>query len=217
MYETDDIKSFGVISPFRKPGIRSICGSTLFIYNPYESGVTEERQSTKTAVTVLFAVVVLAAALAGCTSSVQDDSNGQPMMDAYVNAYSAGMDHHSLAQDYFNAGTRAWENSDLRQSVADYANASMEYDAAANSYSQMARYSGSPRDEEFGNSLRGCTFNLSLASDSFMNAAIALGRNDTEKAYDLFEEGQSYVNSSDAMLNRSIEFTPEWMLSLMSG
>ena len=84
------------------------------------------------------------------------------------------MDHHGWAQDYFNNGTMAWENSDFRQAIADYANASMEYNAAANSYGQMARYAGSPQEKEFGDSLRGCTFNLSLASDSFMNAAIAL-------------------------------------------
>jgi hypothetical protein len=81
----------------------------------------------------------------------------------------------------------------------------------------MARYASSPLEKEFGDSLRGCTFNLSLAADSFMNAAISMQKNDTEKAYVLFDEGQSRVDSSDALLNRSIELTPGWMLNMTSG
>lgn len=168
---------------------------------------------------ILFAIaiVITAASLAGCTSSVQDNDTSQPAQDAYLNAYSVGMDHHGWAQDYFNNGTLAWENDDLRQTIAYYANASWEYNAAANSYGQMARYASSPQDKEFGDSLRDCTFNLSLASDCFMNTAIALEQNDTDKASALFEEGQSRVDSSDAMLNRSIELTPAWMLNLSSA
>jgi uncharacterized protein YceK len=170
-----------------------------------------------TAVTVLFAVIILAAASSGCASSVQDDSKVQSGQDAYLSAYIDGMDHHGWAQDYFNNGTLAWDNYDFRQTIADYANASMEYNAAANSYGQMARYASSPLEKEFGDSLRGCTFNLSLAADSFMNAAISMQKNDTEKAYVLFDEGQSRVDSSDALLNRSIELTPGWMLNMTSG
>lgn len=170
-----------------------------------------------TAVTVLFAVIILAAASSGCASSVQDDSKVQSGQDAYLRAYIDGMDHHGWAQDYFNNGTLAWENYDFRQTIADYANASMEYNAAADSYGQMARYAGSPQEKEFGDSLRGCTFNLSLAADSFMNAAISMQKNDTEKARGLFEDGLSRVDSSDAMLNRSIELTPGWMLNMTSG
>ncbi len=179
--------------------------------------MTEESQRTTTAVIILFIMVIAAAALAGCASSVQDDSNSQLAQDAYLNAYSNGMDYHGWAQDFFNNGTIAWENSDFRQAIADYANASMGYDAAANSYGQMARYAGSPHDREFGDSLRGCAFNLSIASDSFMNAAIAMERNDTDTAYALFEEGMSRVDTSDRMLNRSIELVPAWMLNQSSG
>jgi hypothetical protein len=50
-----------------------------------------------------------------------------------------------------------------------------------------------------------------------MNAAISMQKNDTEKARGLFEDGLSRVDSSDAMLNRSIELTPGWMLNMTSG
>jgi uncharacterized protein YceK len=179
--------------------------------------VTEESQRTTTALIILFAIVIAAASLAGCASSVQDDGKSQLAQDAYLSVYSEGMDHHGWAQEYFNNGTIAWENSDMRQAIADYANASMEYNAAADCYGQMARYAGSTQDREFGDSLRGCTFNLSLASDSFMNAAIAFEKNDTDKAYALFDEGRSCVEVSDAMLNRSIELIPAWLLNLSSA
>jgi uncharacterized protein YceK len=52
-----------------------------------------------TAVTVLFAVIILAAASSGCASSVQDDSKGQTGQEAYLSAYIEGMDHHG-GQDY---------------------------------------------------------------------------------------------------------------------
>ncbi|OPY27442.1 MAG: hypothetical protein A4E28_02017 [Methanocella sp. PtaU1.Bin125] len=162
-------------------------------------------------------VVVLAIAVAGCTGSAPEGGTGLSKQDAYLNAYCTGMDYHSRAQDYFSNGTIAWESGDFRKAVAEYANASMDYDAAANVYGEMARYAASPGDGAFGDSLRGCAFNLSRASDSFMNAAIALEENDTDKAYGLFEEGQSYVNDSDMMLDRCIALTPEWLLNLTSG
>ncbi len=81
----------------------------------------------------------------------------------------------------------------------------------------MARYAREADEKEFADSLRGCAFNLSLASDNFVNAAIALGQNDSNTAYDWFCQGQAHVDASEALLNRSIAATPAWLTALASG
>ena len=195
--------------------IRSFYGSTIFTYNPNISGVTEESQKKIKTMLLLLVLVLAAAVVCGCTSSAPPgDANAT--QDAYVDAYSTGMDHHSMAQDYFNEGTAAWEDSDFRGAVAGYANASMEYNDAANCYTVMAKYAVGPQDRQFADDLRGCALNMSLASDDFMNAAIALMRNDTDTAYAKFDQGQAHADAGDEMLNRSVDLTPDWLVTYAS-
>jgi rubrerythrin len=127
------------------------------------------------------------------------------------------MGQHAAGQDFFNNGTLAWEASDFRTAIANYANASMNYTMAAKDYVIMARYARGTQEKEFADSLRGCAFNLSQASDNFVNAAIALGQNDSNAAYDWFSQGQAHVDASEALLNRSIAATPGWLITLASG
>ncbi len=44
------------------------------------------------------------------------------------------MEQHAAGQDYFNNGTMAWEDSDYRTAIANYANASLNYSQAAKDY-----------------------------------------------------------------------------------
>jgi hypothetical protein len=163
----------------------------------------------------LLATLVAAAALSGCTSAPEPSVN--QTRDAYMHAYSAGMAWHALAQDNFNDGTRAWEDSDFRTAIADYANASLNYTQAAKDYTIMARYAHGAGEKDFADSLRGCAFNLSLASDNFVNAAIELLQNNSSTAYDWYTQGQADVDASEALLNRSIAATPDWLAALASG
>ncbi len=165
---------------------------------------------------ILLTVLVTVVALAGCAGS-PPDSNDNQSRNAYIQAYASGIEQHAAGQGYFNNGTRAWDNSDLRTAIADYANASLNYSQAANYYAIMARYARGAQEGEFAESLRGCAFNISQASDNFMNAAIELGKNDSNTAYDWFNQGQAHVNASEALLNRSIAATPDWLIALASG
>lgn len=137
--------------------------------------------------------------------------------DAFLHAYIAGMEQHAAGQGYFNNGSMAWEDSDYRTAIANYANASLNYSQATRDYTAMARYAREAQEQEFADSLRGCAFNLSLASDNFVNAAIALGQDDSKTAYDWFSQGQARVDASEALLNRSIATTPGWLTELASG
>jgi hypothetical protein len=165
---------------------------------------------------IFFFVSVAVLAIAGCTGAPADKAENQTR-DAYLQAYAAGMGQHAAGQDYFNNGTLAWEAGDLRSAIADYANASQNYTRAAKDYGTMAGYARGTREKEFADSLRGCVFNLSQASDNFVNAAIALGQNDSNGAYNWFSRGQARVDASEASLNRSIAATPEWLIALASG
>ncbi len=162
------------------------------------------------------AAVILAAALSGCAGTPGEDSVNQSR-NSYLQAYVAGMEHHSAGQDYFNNGTLAWENSNFRAAIAEYANASLNYAEASKGYGVMAQYARGAQEQDFADSLRGCTYNLSLASDNFMNAAVAMGQNNSDAAYDWFSQGQAHVDASEALLNRSIAVTPEWLKELASG
>jgi hypothetical protein len=165
---------------------------------------------------VVIAAIILAAALSGCTGAPGEDSVNQSR-NSYLQAYVAGMEHHSAGQDFFNNGTRAWEDSDFRAAIAEYANASRNYADASKSYGAMAQYARGTQEQDFADSLRGCVYNLSLASDNFMNAAIAMSENNSDTAYDWFSQGQAHVDASEALLNRSIAVTPEWLKELASG
>jgi hypothetical protein len=165
---------------------------------------------------IILFVTVAVLAIAGCTGAPVDIADNQSR-DAYLQAYAAGIEQHSAGQDYFNNGTLAWEAGDLRLAIADYANASQNYTRAAKDYGIMAGYARGPQEKEFADSLRGCVLNLSQASDNFVNAAIALGQNDSNAAYDWFSRGQARVDASEALLNRSIATTPEWLIALASG
>lgn len=165
---------------------------------------------------VFIAAVVVVAAVAGCAGAPPDDSVNRSR-DAFLHAYIAGMEQHAAGQNYFNNGTMAWEDSDYRMAIANYANASLDYSQATKDYTIMARYARETQEKEFADSLRGCTFNLSLASDNFVNAAIALGQNDSKTAYDWFSQGQARVDASEALLDRSIAATPGWLTALASG
>jgi hypothetical protein len=165
---------------------------------------------------ILLTIFVSVVALAGCAGAPFDDSVNQSR-DAYLQAYGTGIEWHAAGQDYFNNGTLAWENSDYRTAIADYANASLNYGEAAKYYGTMARYARGAQESEFAGNLRGCAFNISHASDSYMNAAIALIRNDSSTAYDWFNQGQARVNASEALLNRSVAITPDWLIALASG
>jgi hypothetical protein len=127
------------------------------------------------------------------------------------------MAQHAAGQDYFNNGSAAWEAGDFRAAIADYANASLNYTVAAKDYTVMARYARGEQEKVFADSLRGCALNLSIASDNFVNAAVSLRQNDTNTAYDWFCQGQAHVDASEALLNRSIASTPDWLTALASG
>jgi hypothetical protein len=178
--------------------------------------VTSESKKQAGISLIVLAVIVSFAAFSGCTSSPSNESVNQSR-EAYLQAYIAGMEQHAAGQDFFNNGTRAWDGSDFRAAIADYANASLDYSEAAKYYDTMARHARGTQEKEFTGSLSGCTLNLSMASDNFVNAAIALGQNDSDTAYDWFCQGQSRVDASEALLNKSIESTPEWLIQLASG
>jgi hypothetical protein len=165
---------------------------------------------------IILLTVLLTVALAGCTSSPPESYDNQSRT-AYLQAYVAGIEQHAAGQGFFNNGTRAWEAVDLRIAIADYANASRIYCEAANDYGKMAQYARGKEETVFADSLRGCVSNLSQASDDFVNAAIALGQNDSGVAYDWFCQGQSHVDACEALLNRSIATTPDWLIDLASG
>ena len=164
----------------------------------------------------MLAVMAAAISVSGCASSAPDNSASQTR-DAYTDAYAQGMDQHVQAQSDFDNGTAAWESDDLREAIADYANASMESDAAASCYGIMRGYAGDQQETDFSDSLRGCAYNLSLASDDFMNSAIALQANDSDQANSSFDDGQARLDDSDALLNRSIDLTPEWLADLAAS
>jgi hypothetical protein len=178
--------------------------------------VTREGSRPAGPTIILLAIIVSVMALAGCAGSPFDSSDNQSR-DAYIQAYSTGIEWHAAGQDYFNNGTLAWENSDYRTAIADYANASLDYDEAAKYYGIMAGYARGANEGEFAGCLRGCAFNISQASDNYMNAAIALLRNDSDTAYDWFDQGQAHVDASEALLNRSATTTPDWLNALTSG
>jgi hypothetical protein len=137
--------------------------------------------------------------------------------DAYLNAYVAGIAQHAAGQNFFNNGSLAWEAGDFRTAIAQYANASLNYSRAVKDYEVMARYARGTQEKEFADSLRGCAFNISQASDDFVSSAVALGDNDSETAYQWFIQGQRLVDASEEMLNRSIATTPQWLVDLASG
>jgi hypothetical protein len=177
--------------------------------------VTSESNKPAGLVIIVLTIIIFAAVLSGCTGAPSDESINESR-DNFLQAYIAGMEQHAAGQDFFNNGTHAWEESDFRTAIADYANASLNYSQAAKYYGYMARYAIGTQEKEFAESLSGCAFNLSLASDHFVNAAIALGQNDSATAYDWFIQGQSDVDASEALLNKSIETTPEWLVELAS-
>jgi hypothetical protein len=178
--------------------------------------VTKESSRPAGLAILLLTALVIVVALAGCAGSPPDNDDNQSQND-YLQAYAAGLEQHAAGQDYFNNGTRAWEDNDLRTAIADYANASLCYSQAEKYYGIMTRYARGAQEREFADSLRGCAFNISQASDNFMNAAITLGQNDSGTAYDWFNQGQAHVDASEALLNRSIAATPDWLISLASG
>ena len=165
---------------------------------------------------IFIAAVAAVMAMAGCAGAPPDNSVNLSR-EAFLNAYIAGMEQHAAGQNFFNNGTMAWEGNDYRAAIANYANASLNYSQATKDYTVMARYAREAQEKEFADSLRGCAYNLSLASDNFMNAAIALGQNDSKTAYDWFSQGQLRVDASEALLNRSIATTPGWLTALASG
>lgn len=165
---------------------------------------------------ILILATIVVVAVAGCTSGAPDQQSTKAQ-DSYAEAYSQGMDHHSAGQDFFNDGTTAWENSQLREAIADYANASTEYGAAANSYDAMRKYAADSQEKEFAASLKACAYNLSLASDDFMNAAVELQANNTGNALAKFDDGQTKIDASDIALNRSIDLIPGWLSNYTSG
>jgi hypothetical protein len=165
---------------------------------------------------ILLTVLVTVVALAGCAGSPPESYDNQSRT-AYLEAYASGIEQHAVGQSFFNNGTRAWEAIDLRTAIADYSNASMIYSEAAKDYGNMAQYAQNKEETVFADSLRGCAFNLSQASDLFVNAAIALGQNNSDTAYDWFCQGQSHVDASEALLNWSIATTPKWLIELASG
>jgi hypothetical protein len=165
---------------------------------------------------ILFLAIAAALAVSGCTSSPSGLNDNQTR-DAYLNAYTAGIWEHAVGQNFFNNGTAAWEAGDFRTAIAQYANASLNYSRATKDYEIMGRYARNAQEKEFSNSLHGCTFNLSKASDDFMNAAITLGMNDTDTAYQWYNNGQACLDSSEALLNQSIANTPQWLMDLASG
>lgn len=199
-----------------KNGIRFICGSTLFTWNPDIAGVTGESFRPSGLAIILFLAIAATLAVSGCTSSPTGGNDNQTR-DAYLNAYTAGIWEHAVGQDFFNNGTAAWEASDYRTAIARYASASLNYSRAAKDYEIMGKYARNAQEKEFSNSLRGCVFNLSKASDDFVNAAVALGTNDTDTAYQWYTKGQTCVDTSEALLNRSIANTPQWLMDLASG
>jgi len=165
---------------------------------------------------ILLTVIVSVVALAGCAGSPQKSGDNQSR-DAYLQAYGTGLEWHAAGQDHFNNGTLAWENGDYRTAIADYANASMNYGEAAKYYGIMARYARGAQESEFAGSLRGCVFNISQASDNYMNAAIALLRNDSVTASDWFSRGGAHVDAGEALLSRSVATMPKWLSALASG
>ncbi len=165
---------------------------------------------------IFIAAVAAVMAIAGCTGAPPDNSVNLSR-DAFLNAYIAGMEQHAAGQNFFNNGTMAWEDNDYRTAIANYASASLNYSQATKDYTIMARYAREAQEKEFADSLRGCAYNISLASDNFMNAAIALGQNDSKTANDWFSQGQLRVDASEALLNRSIATTPGWLTALASG
>jgi hypothetical protein len=177
--------------------------------------VTRESPGPAGMAIIMLTIIVSAVTLAGCAGAPFDGSVNQSR-DAYLQAYGTGIEWHAAGQDYFNNGTLAWENSDYRTAIADYANASLNYGEAAKYYGTMARYARGSQESEFAESLRGCAFNISRASDNYMNAAIALSRNDSNTAYDWFNRGRALVNASEALLNRSAATTPDWLIALAS-
>jgi hypothetical protein len=178
--------------------------------------VTRDSHRSAGLTIIFIAAVAAVAALAGCAGAPPDNSVNLSR-DAFLHAYIAGMEQHAAGQGYFNNGTLAWEDSDYRAAIANYANASLNYSQATKDYTIMARYAREAQEKEFADSLRGCALNLSLASDNFVNAAIALGQNDSNTAYDWFSQGQARVDASEALLNRSIASTPGWLTALASG
>jgi hypothetical protein len=178
--------------------------------------VTRESFRPESRKIIFFVAIAVMMALGGCTGAPADNIDNQSR-DAYLQDYIAGMEQHAAGQDFFNNGTQAWEAGDFRVAIADYANASQNYTMAAKDYGIMARYARGIQEKDFADSLRGCAFNLSQASDNFMNAAIALGQSDSNAADDWFTRGLSQVDASEALLNRSIAATPDWLIALASG
>lgn len=165
---------------------------------------------------IFFLALAAALAVSGCAGAPSGDDVNRSR-SAYLDAYASGLERHAAGQSCFNNGTLAWEASDFRAAIAQYANASLEYSEAAKDYEVMARHARGAKEKEFAESLRGCAFNLSQASDGFVNAAIALAENDTDAAYDWFCSGHDYMDASDALLDRAIAATPGWLTALASG
>ena len=169
-------------------------------------------ESVKVQYMLLLLAVLFAVTVAGCTSSAPAVGNQtESSRNSYTNAYYTGLEHHYNAECNFNNGTGCWERESYRQAISDYANASMEYDAAAANYEVMGRYAADQREKDFGDSMRQCSVNLSRAATNFMESAIALQAENTDKAYSLFELGQAEVNASDVQLNRSAYLLPVWL------
>lgn len=175
-------------------------------------------ESVKGQYLLLLVLVLAGAGLAGCTSSAPAETNQTAAgRDAYTAAYYTAMDHHYTAECYFNNGTAAWESGDFRQAISDYANSSMEYDAAAANYEAMGRYGSDDSEKSFSDGLRKCSVNLSKAATDFMESAIALLANDEGKAYSLFNQGQDEVTASDALLLTALNQTPGWLKNASAG
>ena len=161
---------------------------------------------------LLVLAVIFAVTIAGCTSSAPAVENQtESGRNIYTNAYYTGLEHHYNAECNFNNGTSSWERESYRQAISDYANASMEYDSAAANYEIMGRNAADQQEKDFSDSMRQCSVNLSRAATSYMESAIALQAENTDKAYSLFEQGQAEVNASDVYLNRSTYLLPEWL------
>lgn len=165
---------------------------------------------------LIVALILAAAALAGCTGSGQVDRANNIILAndstaLFIDQYDQGLEHHAVAKESFDKATSSWDANDYPGAINKYESAKEEYLLASGHYNNMTRYAVNQTDREFAENVSMCTNALSLASGCFSNAAAAAMANNTTTAYGYFLQGQDLIEQSDVLLNRSLEYMPPWL------
>jgi hypothetical protein len=159
-------------------------------------------------------IILLAVAAAGCmgTDQVTDtNSQGVAVNQPYMDEYNLGAEHHFAAMAQFDNGTTAMSKADFLDASNYFADASEEYSLATSDYQNLTQYAQNEDELQFAEAVSNCTGALSKASEDFYLSAHDYQTNDTGNATIRFDEGMDLISYSDEQLNRSQDYTPEWM------